>query len=93
MNFMFRTKAGNVFNLDAVIALRRVPAKNGDHVYHWLDTMKDEAIMVSPEDFYELQEALFDSELRLAHYKQSRAINDAVFRDGFEPQGTTPQGH
>lgn len=79
MNFLYETTDGNVYNLDAIIALRQVKAKNSDTHYHWMETMRDESILLTPNDFQEVKAALFDEKLRTEHYRRTRKMNDAIF--------------
>lgn len=93
MNRMHKTKDGNVYNLDAIYSLRRVTGKN-DQVYHWMDTPKEEAILVTPNDFYELSDALLDEQAIIEHYRKERRIHEGVFRsDGSTPPVNEPVGH
>lgn len=78
MNRMHKTKDGNVYNLDAIYSLRRVVGKN-DQVYYWMDTPKEEAILVSPADFYELSDVLLDEQAILEHYKRIQRIHMQQF--------------
>jgi hypothetical protein len=75
---MHKTKDGNVYNLDAIYSLRRVVGKN-EQVYHWMDTPKEEAILVSPDDFYELSDVLVNEQAIVEHYKRVQRIHQQTF--------------